>query len=122
MGKKKLKWSKREVTAIEGSIGKWENIRHSNGADEGGRNCPMCQEFYNVYLEACGACPVFKVTGREGCAGTPYNAWGPHHRDNHMDLADSVRMKDECPACKRFATQELNFLKDVLKKGVQHEV
>jgi hypothetical protein len=60
----------RTLTALKGSILKWEQIVAGTGFDKGADNCPLCDLFYNKSW--CNGCPVKTKTGMSCCDGTPY--------------------------------------------------
>jgi hypothetical protein len=57
------------LTALLGSIRKWEKIVLGTGKDRGSYNCPLCIKFRNY---DCRGCPVKTATGQKNCEGTPY--------------------------------------------------
>lgn len=81
------------LTALRGSIAKWEAIVNGTGQDKGTKNCPLCQMFFNV-TGNCDGCPVKESSGQSGCDGTPYD-----HYDRDMP---------------EIAEEELEFLKSLL--------
>jgi len=88
------------LTALQGSIQKWQNIVDGTGKDEGPENCPLCQLFYTPQtLYDCEGCPVREKTGKRYCEGSPYQAWS----DNE-DASKNTEL----------ALNELNFLKSLL--------
>lgn len=54
------------VSAIKGSIAKWDLIAHGILVNKGGENCPLCQVF------GCIPCPVYLKTYGIQCRHTPY--------------------------------------------------
>lgn len=60
----------RTLTALKGSIHKWEQIRDGKMKDEGTKNCPLCQLFY---CDECEGCPIKERTGFQNCENTPYD-------------------------------------------------
>lgn len=101
------------LTALQGSIAKWEAIVVGTGIDEGAYNCPLCVKFNGFwfpevgYRGSCGQCPVKLSTKQEGCAGTPYErieeeSFGPDDEE-----------------FKQIASLELSFLKSLLPAGVK---
>lgn len=63
------------LTALKGSIAKWEAIVAKTGDDKGAKNCPLCQLFNTENHgenECCIGCPVHAHTGKRWCNGTPY--------------------------------------------------
>lgn len=100
----------RTLTALKGSIAKWEAIVAGTGEDLGSDNCPLCAEFAEVDddYSACQGCPVYERTKRRGCGGTPYDDWS-----RACWLADLPR-RAETPVLKAAAQAELDFLRSLL--------
>lgn len=110
------------LKALKGSIRKWELIVAGTGADDGQHNCPLCQRFDRYELALCETdneqCPVAIATGDTECSGSPYVDWrraitetrgiGYFRHDKATD--------DETVMC---AVLELEFLRDLLPKGVK---
>jgi hypothetical protein len=77
------------LTALRGSIAKWQAIVDGTGIDDGVNNCPLCQKFNGEVLGrddepldedcegawVCRGCPVAEATNRDHCGGTPYVAY-----------------------------------------------
>jgi hypothetical protein len=63
----------RTLTALQGSIAKWEAIVYGGGIDMGEQNCPLCVLFF--HLRDCDGCPVSAKTGFEACVKSPYPDW-----------------------------------------------
>ena len=91
------------LTALEGSIAKWQAIVDGTGIDRGTENCPLCEMFY---ARRCGGCPVMERTGRPFCADSPYKQWSASYgfgqgigRSKHLKAA---------------AEAELAFLRELL--------
>jgi hypothetical protein len=87
----------RTLTALKGSIAKWEAIVDGTGEDKGPENCPLCGLFNNQVnpWNFCVGCPVRAATGVKLCENTPYVAY------------------DDDPTTAN-AQAELNFLKSLL--------
>jgi hypothetical protein len=62
------------LTALEGSIEKWEKIACGTGEDLQSDNCPLCQVFL-VKNFNCSGCPVYEKTGTMSCENSPYDVW-----------------------------------------------
>lgn len=106
------------LTALRGSIAKWEAIVAGTGVDNGITDCPLCTLFYPAKRENDGEpcsreCPVVAVTNRSFCISSPYEAWLKHHYllGHHWD-----DKKIRCEECIRLANEELSFLKSLLPK------
>lgn len=95
------------LTALQGSIAKWEAIVAGTGSDLGTANCPLCRAFYHD--DDCKDCPVMKTTGKWGCRETPYDAFSDHCTAEHDCDSDP-----DCPDCTRLAQAELDFLRSLL--------
>jgi hypothetical protein len=98
------------LTALRGSIRKWEAIIHNGGLDKGTKNCPLCQKFFK---NGCYGCPVSHDKEMSGCIGTPYNAWLTHQESSHYRRSIGVN-KIKCAECRRIAKRELAYLKRLL--------
>jgi len=98
------------LTALKGSIRKWEKIAAGTGVDLGDHNCPLCKLFLRQDDEerlSCFGCPVYEATRLSLCRGTPYA--------DFRSLGFGVRANT--PKQKREARRELAFLKGLLPKG-----
>lgn len=73
------------LTALLGSIQKWQNIVDGKDIDRGCKNCPLCHKFNKDWndidhgpyepdeeLRNCEGYPVYQRTGKSNCAGSPY--------------------------------------------------
>lgn len=101
----------RTLTALKGSIAKWEGIVAGTIEDLGCDNCPLCLEFNEDYVDieqTCGGCPVYRATGRTACQGTPYGDWSRARM-----LADNARSA-VTPELKMAAQAEVDFLRSLL--------
>jgi hypothetical protein len=100
--------SKKTLTALQGSIRKWESIARGEEFDRGVSGCSLCQLYFNYH---CQGCPVHKITGNR-CNGTPYETW---------DDLGGLNQTADCPERKQVALAEVRFLKSLLPKGKNHE-
>lgn len=57
------------LTALQGSIAKWERIVARTQSNHGREDCALCNLFYD---SDCVNCPVSAKTGQPFCKGTPY--------------------------------------------------
>jgi hypothetical protein len=114
---------KKTRKALKGSIKKWEKILDGTGTDLGSKNCPLCARFLHIegidlllqVEETCVGCPVKKASGETCCRNTPYEKWWNHRQHSHLSLDDySVGNKIECPECRKFAKQEVKFLRGLM--------
>lgn len=97
------------LTALQGSIKKWEEIVAGTATDEGEDNCPLCQLFLWQAKQAwCTGCPVAEHAKEPGCNGTPYRTWADHHVKN----GNAFKVSDE--ETKGLAQAELDFLRSLL--------
>ena len=89
------------LTALRGSIAKWEGIVAGRCSDEGTVNCPLCHVFYK---KDCKGCPVKAVTGKPYCRDSPYS------------ITEDVAMSYGTGSTKytAAAVAELEFLKGLL--------
>lgn len=102
------------LTALKGSIKKWEDIVAGHGADLGPTNCPLCIEFYgNEFGKDCSGCPVYEHTGKIHCGGTPYSDFyaGPIPISGHSP-EDREELTQQAQA-------ELDFLRSLLPKDAE---
>ena len=99
------------LTALQGSIAKWEAIVDGTGFDSGPENCPLCQRFRDGSGQrvSCKGCPVAEHTGQTGCQGSPYDEY-----ERLNDGEDDLEATPE--ALKDAAQRELAFLKSLLPK------
>ena len=98
----------RTLTALQGSIAKWQAIVDGTGEDGGWKNCPLCAEFSNPETPAdqeCNGCPVYEETGEPWCSASPYRAWERYVGMHHKVFDDRSR---------ELAQAELDFLKSLL--------
>lgn len=96
----------RTLTALKGSIAKWEDIVAGVIADDGANNCPLCRLFHWQYggkgaAERCDGCPVKAATGNPACVGSPYD----DYEENGERIED--------------AEAELEFLRGLLPAEVE---
>ena len=94
--------NRKTLTALKGSIRKWEKIVAGTGQNEGPNNCPLCALFFH---NDCRGCPVYEKTGMVGCLDTPYTEYA----------RQEVISGDPEKAIKQ-AERELAFLKRLLPK------
>lgn len=97
--------NERTLTALQGSIKKWEEIVAGTGEDMGVMNCPLCQEFYRLQ---CEGCPVKTRTWQPLCADTPYDEWASE------DEAAGGTGFATTPELVALAQKELDFLRSLL--------
>jgi hypothetical protein len=110
-------FDERTITALKGSIEKWQAIVNGTGHDDGVVNCPLCQAF----KYKCVGCPVFNKTGSRYCSGTPYNDWSDYDpsEEELLELTPEQREAKSLDKVfnaesKRLAQAELDFLKSLL--------
>lgn len=102
--------NKKTLKALKGSIKKWEKIEARTEEDKGVSNCPLCRVFFSYN---CHNCPVKNRTGFASCKNTPYDKWELHQHVNHY----SKRVV--CKWCKKYAKDEVEFLKSLLLKDAE---
>lgn len=109
------------LTALQGSIEKWQAIVDGTGEDNGSLNCPLCVRFLGeigdcqIYADDESldeACPVAIRANDTGCSGTPYMTWN----GLAPDFGRAPRIADT-PERKAAALAELNFLKSLLPEN-----
>jgi hypothetical protein len=92
---------KATLTALQGSIAKWEGIVAGTKADEGADNCPLCDLFntedYDGIEDACKGCPVQKSVGVGFCMQTPYYSYR-HLRTTEAAQAELDFLRSLLPA------------------------
>ncbi len=101
-----------DLTALRGSIAKWEAIVAGTGEDGGPHNCPLCQRF-----PGCASCPVADEVGDTGCESTPYVKWFDHQRKDHghqPPFDEPSAVTPGCEECVALAQAELDFLRSLL--------
>lgn len=91
------------LTALKGSIKKWQGIVAGKVKDEGPDNCPLCKLFYAIN---CRGCPVSKATGLKWCDGTPYSDLWSNCNDGMAKSNPQIYA----------AKAEVKFLKSLLPK------
>ena len=95
--------TEKTLVALQGSIEKWEKIVARTGVDEGVRNCPLCQLFRTRHNN-CNGCPVMEKADMPYCIRTPYPRFA------------LVRNRENVLASRKYAQDELKFLKSLLPK------
>jgi hypothetical protein len=111
------------LTALQGSISKWEAIVAGTGDDLGTDNCPLCLEFADKHAdvnedeprwasEGCFGCPVAEKVGTHSCCRTPYQAWANHSWDVNGKKSHPYTVKDD--KGRQLAQAELDFLKSLV--------
>ena len=107
--------TRKTLTALKGSILKWDRIVRSTEARDGGTsNCPLCKLFFNG--GSCLKCPVYERTHISGCDCTPYEKWDLHIENDHDSVGYPRCRVQGCPECLRIACLERDFLKSLLPK------
>lgn len=96
------------LTALRGSIKKWEEIVAGTGVDLGMDNCALCQMFCSDE-SVCAGCPVAEKTGATGCLDSPYEAW--------MQGTGPLRGFVTDERTKALAQAELDFLRSLLPES-----
>lgn len=100
------------LTALQGSIAKWQAIVDGTGVDLMAENCPLCKAFQDEpdgRGEGCNGCPVSAATGQDGCGGSPYDQWSDYFFELRIHPRKVI---DE--ESKRLAQAEVDFLKSLL--------
>jgi hypothetical protein len=77
------------LTALQGSIAKWEAIVAGTGKDDGPLNCPLCAQFHPDYRTdgriACEGCPISEA-GYPGCSNDEYSDFCVSRSDGEAAL------------------------------------
>lgn len=98
------------LTALKGSIAKWEGIINGTVKDKGSRNCPLCRLFNPsdcYYEKRCVECPIYQKTGEKFCENSPY--------EDYLDIYNNEER--EKVAAEKF----LAFLKSLLPEGENND-
>jgi hypothetical protein len=92
------------LTALQGSIAKWEAIVNGTGEDRGIDNCPLCREFHEVFFSeddreagrlSCSGCPVAIAAREVGCYQTPYDEIARLEDDDTEEYAAAAKAELE---------------------------
>jgi hypothetical protein len=104
------------LTALKGSIKKWEDIVAGTGIDQGPDNCPLCKRFWE---DDCEGCPVMEHTGYDACNMSPYDEWSSWQSEHDLRNISINELSSEVDKIKatKLAQDELDFLKSLLPKG-----
>lgn len=100
------------LSAIKGSVKKWQDIVDGTKGDLGGDNCDLCQLYFANH---CDGCPILVKTG-ESCVdvGSVYAKWSNHQEFVHDAFKYCIfAVEPDCAECKRLAENMLNFLKEI---------
>jgi hypothetical protein len=110
----------RTLTALKGSVAKWEAIVAGTGSDERASNCPLCAEFYDAHSvgddgeegDGCHGCPVSAKTGATDCNASPWEQWALVQYD--LGRMEVGTRKADTPELVKLAQAELDFLRSLL--------
>ena len=108
------------LTALKGSIAKWDAIADGTGADKGSQNCPLCVLFLGDDEEGkCEGCPVFEKTKYAMCGLTPYGDWwGAYRRETGKGpTSESDGAFATTEHLKMLARKEADFLRSLLPES-----
>lgn len=107
------------LTALQGSIAKWEEIVNGTGYDDGADNCPLCVLFIGADAsepewaqDGCFGCPVSNAVNAQGCSQTPYSKWSKYQSDDGRYNGPERSVFNG--RSKELAQAELDFLKSLL--------
>lgn len=113
----------RTLTALRGSIQKWNDILAGTGHDKGCDNCPLCKEFADKTdgesdedgIE-CAGCPVRERTGKPGCENSPYTKWArvTFYQDLDDDRCVRLPLDGKIEDAIAAAREERDFLVSLL--------
>jgi hypothetical protein len=103
---------KETLTALKGSIEKWDAVARGDGYEWACKNCPLCKEH-----PECDGCPVAE-NGFDGCNGSPYFEWDDHQETAHgkFTFKNKRKVVPGCAECARLALKEAAFLRSLLPK------
>ena len=109
------------LTALRGSIKKWDRIvRSTKAKDRGLLNCPLCKIFVDSDGHTdCIGCPVATKTGFVECEGSPYIKFIDHL--NSIVDHPGISREPGCKECMYYACAERDFLASLLPKGIKGE-
>lgn len=111
----------RTLTALQGSIAKWEAIVNGVGHDDKADNCPLCKVFIDICggeddpawsQMGCFGCPVAERVKQGGCVGTAWFNWDEYMHNRGRLMGDSRVVFDDIS--KSLAQTELDFLRSLL--------
>jgi hypothetical protein len=108
-----VKLSKRQRTALEKSIKKWEGIVDGKKSDHGNNDCDCCIK-YNY--AGCRKCPVYLKTGLDTCFGTPYTEFTKYCRSSGI-FSHGTYLKVFDDHSKKLAQAELDFLRNIMNEA-----
>lgn len=102
----------KENILINRSINKWKEVRETKDWRSGlpSSNCALCSAFLNGPRRSCVGCPVWRMTGKELCLGTPYQEF----RDCYENRPDEEMLDS-------IAKKEIEFLKSLKKENKAQE-
>jgi len=104
---------KKNIELLKQSIKKWDSIIDGTGVDEGIKNCPLCQEYWEEYGSGdCLYCPIREYTGETCCNGTPYTDWDMYC---YHEYSESLPYKVFDKKSLSLAEEERDFIQRVLE-------
>lgn len=113
------------LTALQGSIAKWQAIVDGTGHDAQWENCPLCIVFMEKYggeddpahyEDGCLGCPVAAKVSAACCSNTPYANWSDYFYEK---FGVRIKAEDRKPfddKSRELAQAELDFLRSLLPK------
>jgi len=120
------------LSALYGSISKWQGIVDGRIENRGASNCPLCAEFIDgdhrvgdangsgavakrTLRSHCDGCPVAERTGHVFCKRTPYSEYAllEDEIEDNPDNATEYHYNE----LSRLARAELAFLVSLLPEG-----
>ena len=109
------------LRALKASIAHWKrNAADPKKAEISASACALCRRFNDLsnplfckrkLKNEIEVCPVFRVTGKDSCKGSPYtafhDAWGTAYDNKEWDIKKLTKL----------ANDEVEFLESLLPKG-----
>jgi hypothetical protein len=111
-------WPTGPTEVLLETIRKWEwlvayleNSANNEIPSTYGEACALCIQYYDTGESKCSGCPVFNVTKRCDCHGTPY--WDYRFEADSMAYNDGPHKELALDAARR----EVEFLKSLLPEN-----
>lgn len=107
-------WDAETVSALNGSIAKWEKRAAGEIKSPCVSDCPLCTLYYWAGKSGCWGCPVAAVTGEKGCQGTPC-----HRYHIALERAEEIDASGCGDVLAQIAKEEVEFLKSLLPTALE---
>jgi len=95
---------KQKLTAIKGSIEKWDKVSKRKTCGTTRANCPLCSLYFAE--NSCKGCPIYEKTGQEDCRGTPFKEYVEYSNLEKYN-------QDYIPSVNKTARKFRDWLKDL---------